>query len=152
MNKNIMVIGAVVVVVLVGGIMLFSNQGGAPNQPAAGTEDQENVPVVNEPAQNETTPPPAESAVKEFRVVGSPFKFSPNEIKVKQGDTVRIVFVNESGNHDWRIDEFNAATKVIKGGETDTVQFVVDKKGTFEFYCSVGTHRQMGMKGNLIVE
>jgi uncharacterized cupredoxin-like copper-binding protein len=32
------------------------------------------------------------------------------------------------------------------------VQFVADKTGTFEFYCSVGNHRQMGMVGTLVVQ
>jgi len=89
---------------------------------------------------------------KVFNIEGKPFSFTPNEIRVKKGDRVRIVFSNIEGFHDWKIDEFNAATKKINAGETDTVEFIADKAGTFEFYCSVGTHRQMGMKGNLIVE
>lgn len=90
--------------------------------------------------------------VKEFMVSGSPFKFSLNEIKVKKGDTVKIVYTNEGGTHDWVIDEFSARTKVLQAGQTETIQFVADKTGTFEYYCSVGSHRQMGMKGNLTVE
>lgn len=90
--------------------------------------------------------------VKEFTVTGTPFEFSMKEIRVAKGDTVRIVFKNEKGTHDWNIDEFNAATKVIKTGEQDIVEFVADKSGTFEYYCSVGNHRELGMVGNLIVE
>lgn len=43
-------------------------------------------------------------------------------------------------------------TKVINGGETDTVEFTPDKAGSFEYYCSVGKHRAMGMKGTVTVE
>jgi nitrosocyanin len=93
-----------------------------------------------------------QSAVKEFSVEGGMFYFKPNEIKVKKGDTVKITLTNKEGLHDWVLDEFNAKTKRIKAGETDTVTFVADKVGTFEYYCSVGNHRAMGMKGNLIVE
>jgi plastocyanin len=32
------------------------------------------------------------------------------------------------------------------------IEFVANKKGKFEYYCSVGEHRAMGMKGNLVVE
>jgi nitrite reductase (NO-forming) len=71
---------------------------------------------------------------------------------VKLGETVRINLTNEQGFHDWVIDEFNARTKQINAGQTDTVEFVADKVGTFEYYCSVGNHRQMGMIGKLIVE
>jgi len=89
---------------------------------------------------------------KEFMVSGSPFKFSVSEIRVKKGDTVRIVFTNEQGMHDWVVDAFSARTKVLQAGQTETIEFIADKIGTFEYYCSVGNHRQVGMKGNLIVE
>lgn len=54
--------------------------------------------------------------------------------------------------HDFVIDELNVKTKIVKDGESETVEFTPDQTGTFEFYCSVGQHRQMGMKGTLIVE
>ncbi|KKT09719.1 MAG: Plastocyanin [candidate division WWE3 bacterium GW2011_GWB2_43_22] len=56
------------------------------------------------------------------------------------------------GTHDLRLDEFNVATKLLKAGETDTVEFTADKAGVFEYYCSVGEHRKMGMVGTLTVE
>ncbi|MDQ5952387.1 MAG: plastocyanin, partial [Patescibacteria group bacterium] len=70
---------------------------------------------------------------------------------VQKGDTVRIIFKNEDGFHDLKIDEFNVATKQIQGGAEETVEFVADKAGTFEYYCSVGKHRDMGMKGTITV-
>lgn len=54
--------------------------------------------------------------------------------------------------HDFVIDELNIRTKRIAGGESDSVTFTADKTGAFEYYCSVGNHREMGMKGRLIVE
>jgi plastocyanin len=90
---------------------------------------------------------------KTFVVVGDDFRFSPAEIRVKQGDTVVINFSNpDSMPHDWVVDAFSASTKQITKGQSDTVTFVASKKGTFEYYCSVGNHREMGMKGSLIVE
>ena len=93
-----------------------------------------------------------DAGVKEFKVTGSNFNYDVSEIKVKQGDKVRITFMNADGMHDWKLDEFNAATQIIQGGKQETIEFVASKKGTFEYYCSVGQHRAMGMKGNLIVE
>jgi nitrite reductase (NO-forming) len=90
--------------------------------------------------------------VVDVTVDGSNFSFTPSIIKVKQGDTVNVTFVNKDGFHDFKIDEYNVATKQIKGGEQEKVTFVASKKGSFEYYCSVGTHRQMGMKGTLVVE
>ena len=74
------------------------------------------------------------------------------ELRVKQGDTVRIEFTSTGGFHDWTVDEFNAATDRVNTGATATVEFVAGEKGTFEYYCSVGNHRAGGMKGNLVVE
>lgn len=99
------------------------------------------------------SPVPA-GEVKVFDIEGKPFEFSLKEIRVKEGDRVRITFKNTQGMHDWAIDEFNARTKQIQAGESDTVEFMASKKGTFEYYCSVGNgfHRQQGMMGKLIVE
>jgi plastocyanin len=89
---------------------------------------------------------------KVFEVVGSNFAFDVKEIKVKKGDTVRINFTNKEGKHDWVVDELNARTQIIEGGSSDSITFVADKAGTFEYYCSVMEHRKMGMVGKLIVE
>lgn len=91
-------------------------------------------------------------AVKEFTVTGKNFAFAPAAMTVNKGDRVRITFVNDSGTHDLVIDEFNARTKIIQGGAQETIEFVADKTGSFEYYCSVGQHREMGMKGTLTVK
>ncbi len=88
----------------------------------------------------------------DFTVKANNFAFDMKEIRVKKGDLVKITLDNTEGFHDWKVDEFSAATKVLKVGESETISFVADQAGTFEYYCSVGQHRAMGMKGNLIVE
>ena len=99
-----------------------------------------------------TNSPVSQGAVKIFTVVGQNFSFSTSEIRVKKGDTVKIIFQNNDGVHDWVIDEFNARTARIQSGQKAEIQFVADKTGQFEYYCSVGSHRAQGMKGVLIVE
>ena len=94
--------------------------------------------------------------VKTFVMSGENFKFMMDgaenpDLIVNEGDTVRIEFTSGQGFHDLVVDEFGAATSQVKDGESTSVEFKTDKKGTFEYYCSVGSHRQMGMKGNLIV-
>ena len=91
-------------------------------------------------------------SVKEFTVTASNFAFAPKTLSVNKGDTVRITFKNSGGNHDWVIDEFNARTKVLSAGQSETIEFVANESGSFEYYCSVGTHRQMGMVGTLLVQ
>lgn len=90
--------------------------------------------------------------VKVVTVDGSSFAFAPAEIRVKNGDTVKVVFKSTDGFHDFSVDGYSIATSRVSSGGTASVEFVADKVGTFEYYCSVGSHRQMGMKGNLIVE
>jgi plastocyanin len=92
------------------------------------------------------------STVVTVNVTGQNMSFSPNEIKVKKGDTIKVVFTSGDMLHDFVVDEFNARTKQLKTGETETIEFVADKTGMFEYYCSVGEHRERGMVGKLIVE
>lgn len=89
---------------------------------------------------------------KVFKITGQNFTFSQSEIKVKKGDRVKINFESTGGFHDWTVAEFNAKTSQVNTGGKASVEFVADKTGEFEYYCSVGQHRQMGMKGKLTVE
>lgn len=89
---------------------------------------------------------------REVNITGKNFAFSQTEIQVKKGDFVRINFKSTDGLHDVTIDAFNAKTDRVSTGNSSSVDFGADKAGTFEFYCSVGNHRQMGMIGKLIVE
>lgn len=89
--------------------------------------------------------------VKEFTVVGTNYAFSPNTITVNKGDNVRIIFKDEDGVHNLVINGYDLATNVINSGQ-ETIEFVADKTGQFEFYCSVGSHRDLGMVGTLIVQ
>ncbi len=98
-----------------------------------------------------TTEEPVEE-IKTFAISGKNFTFSQKEIRVKKGDRVKIDFTSTDGFHDWVIDEFNAATEKVNTGGSTSVEFIADQVGTFEYYCSVGQHRTMGMVGNLVVE
>lgn len=91
-------------------------------------------------------------AATAFIVTGDNFAFAPSTMTVKKGDTVTVTFKNTEGFHDFVIDELSGATTSrIKGGEEETITFVADKAGVFEYYCSVGEHRAMGMVGTLTV-
>ena len=115
---------------------------GAPDIPYQDTGAGLNVKV-------ETIPAPT---IKSFTVSGQSYSFTPSTIAVKKGDTVNITFKNVGGTHDLRIDGYNVGTARIAGGESATFQFVASKAGSFEYYCSVGQHRALGMKGTLIVQ
>ena len=151
-NKLIAVL--VVVLVIIGGLFLFKNKGVAPTE----SEVENTAPV----SQNEVTEPTVEEesvsvpiptpTVKEFSIDNDHFSFTPSSITVNKGDTVKITFRNTGGTHDLRIDEFaGASTRILSAGETQTITFIADKSGSFEYYCSVGNHRAQGMWGTFTV-
>ena len=89
---------------------------------------------------------------KTFTVQGTNFAYDVKEIRVQEGDTVTINFESADGFHDWALDEFKAFTDKVRPGTPTSVTFVADTAGTYEYYCSVGSHRAQGMVGTLIVE
>lgn len=145
MEKNQLIVAAVVgVVVLVGGVWFLSQR----NNPApVQTQNVTSSPQVGNSSSSAT-----QTNVKEVTVSGSNFKFDPAEIRVKAGDKVKITFKNNGGIHDLRIDGLNVATKRLDSGESEAIEFTANKIGTFEYYCSVANHKAMGMVGKLIVE
>ncbi|OGC51192.1 hypothetical protein A2W32_05625 [candidate division WWE3 bacterium RBG_16_37_10] len=176
-SKNGNLIGlallGIIVVIVVIGFILSKGQGSNVNNTITNKVELEELQEVDKEEKDEletsgsiesdtlgensestpSTPPTTGiTEVKEFTIKGSNFKFDVTEIKVKLGDKVKLTFENTGGFHDWNLDEFNVSTKTLNSGEKETVEFVASKAGTFEYYCSVGQHRQMGMKGNLIVE
>ncbi|MHB8963130.1 MAG: cupredoxin domain-containing protein [Saccharofermentanales bacterium] len=80
------------------------------------------------------------------------YSYSKDTMTVKKGQKVRIELTVTQGTHDWVVDEFNASTDKVGANQTTFVEFVPDRSGEFEFYCSVGNHRAMGMIGKLIVQ
>jgi plastocyanin len=89
--------------------------------------------------------------VKEFSVTNKGLLFSEKEMSVKKGDLVKITYTNGGGTHDFRVDGYNVGTQKLSDGKAETFEFTADKAGTFEYFCSVGKHRAMGMKGTLTV-
>lgn len=90
----------------------------------------------------------ATGEVKEITVNAKNFEFTPNEIKVKKGDTVKLTLVNESGMHGIEIPDFD-----LNLDSPGTKEFVADKTGTFDFKCSImcgADHNKM--LGKLVVE
>ncbi len=77
-------------------------------------------------------------------------KFSPNNLEVNKGDMVRIKITNTKGTHDFKIDEFNVYTETPLNEEV-IIEFIADKAGSFEYYCSKTGHRQAGHWGTLNV-
>jgi len=165
MNKQILIAGVLILVIVGGGGLFLMSQNNPQPKSEVSPSEMTEVTIENTPeipddvmveGSNAAVVSPqammSQGNEKEFAVDGMNFSFSVKEMKVKKGYTVQVTFTNKDGMHDWRLDEFSAQTKVLQTGQSETVEFVADKAGTFEYYCSVGQHRQNGMVGKLIVE
>ncbi|HRH31719.1 MAG TPA: cupredoxin domain-containing protein [bacterium] len=155
MNHKFFAAAALVVLLGTGcaqGVEEVSNNSNTPTDDNSATNIAVGEPNPNnEDVKTDDVVKTDDANIKTFTVTGENFSFEPSTLTVKKGDTVRIIFKNEDGFHDLKIDELNVATKQIQGGAEETVEFVADKAGTFEYYCSVGKHRDMGMKGTITV-
>ena len=155
-------LAVIIIVIILIGLAMFSSTSKSGNQKEETTTPSQNAvstdttpPIDVQPTSAPQIAPKAETAaptVKSFTVVGSNYAFAPKTLEVNKGDTVKITFTNSGGMHDFKIDEFNVATERLESGDSTTVQFVADKSGTFQYYCSVGSHRAMGMWGTLTVK
>lgn|GEM_PF-1425636 len=97
--------------------------------------------------------PPA-PVVKEFTVNMFSYGFSLSTLNVSPGDSVTINLTNSGGFHDFVISELGVASAAINSGGTTSVSFTVPGSAagsTYEYFCSIGSHRAQGMVGSLIV-
>jgi plastocyanin len=151
MNKTLL-ISVVIILLMIGGYFILRGGYQTPTPvPSAPTP-----PVL----QGEVTPteggvvaPTPTPSVREFRVVGNEFSFSPSSISVSAGERVKIIFKNEGkAPHNLVIQGLNIKTRTIGGGQTDTIEFTAPSSGTYTFYCSIPGHRSAGMEGKLEVK
>lgn len=77
-------------------------------------------------------------------------QFSMKELEVNKGDLVRIKVTVTSGEHDFKIDEFNVYSETPLNEEV-VIEFVADQAGEFVYYCAKPNHRKNGHWGTLTV-
>jgi cytochrome c oxidase subunit 2 len=95
---------------------------------------------------------PSATPAHEIQMTAKKYEFSPNPVRVKKGEHVRLIITATDRDHGFKLEAFNIEQKLKKGVPT-TVEFTADKAGTFPFKCSVHCgFGHGGMKGTLIVE
>ena len=147
-----MVIGAVILLGAVGWLLWHGNEKPAAQSQQPAMREATTAPTEAKTVEGASTSAMTDKNAQQIAVKGGDYYFKPNEIRVKKGQPVTVTLTSAEGFHNFVIDEFKVKTKVINDRESIAVTFTPDKTGTFEFYCSIGHHREMGMKGNLIVE
>lgn len=145
-----MMIGVVITgILLLGGYVLFTNKGAGSSTQTIPTQTPQDTQIT-------VTTTPADSSaagnVQEFTLTAKRFEFSPANITVKEGDTVKLTINSLDVPHGFAIDELGIKQD-IEVGKPTTIEFIATQKGTFRFYCSLfcgSGHREM--EGQLIVE
>jgi len=69
------------------------------------------------------------------------------------GDMVKVTLTSGDGTeHDISFPDFNATSEHVVGkGASKTVTFLVDKGGSFSYFCTLPGHREAGMEGKFNV-
>lgn len=126
-------------IVLVGGSLWLGMRSGRQETPPSSSP----TPAV---------PPTPRENVREIEVTAKQFEFSPDPIRVKLGETVRLSIISTDVTHGFSLPEFGI-NETLEPGKTVRVEFKATKKGEFPFSCSVfcgAGHSEM--RGVLIVE
>lgn len=128
-----------------------------PESPEQAPEDTESTGEQNQTSEESEMTGQQEPDVV-VSLVGRNFEYEDTQgninpdVVVSQGDLVRVEYTTESGFHDFVIDEFAATEQVDSAAGVQVIEFVANQAGTFEYYCSVGSHRAQGMSGSFVVE
>ena len=91
------------------------------------------------------------------------YAFAPRPIALAAGRSVRLLFVNRSDRgHDFTAQRFFAAAHIVsgaaRGGEVDVARGrsatidLIPARGRYDVHCGRFTHKQRGMKAEIIVE
>ncbi|MEK7591236.1 MAG: thioredoxin domain-containing protein [Patescibacteria group bacterium] len=91
-------------------------------------------------------------AAKTIKMTAELWKFTPNVVRVKQGEKVTLEVTGVSGTHGLSVTGLGINETIIQGN-TVSVNIPTDKVGTFDFRCSVqcgSGHNDM--TGQIVVE
>ncbi|MBI2546420.1 cupredoxin domain-containing protein [Candidatus Woesearchaeota archaeon] len=92
--------------------------------------------------------------VKEFEITAKRWEFIPSTIEVNKGDRVRLKVTSIDVTHGMALPDFGVESVRLPPNETQTIEFVADKTGTFNpgmictVFCGSG---HSDMKGSIIV-
>lgn len=96
--------------------------------------------------------PPPRAGADQIAVVGDEFSFRPDEIRVRAGEPVNLVFRNGGGLfHTFTVEELDVDLRAAPGeGASGGLEGA--EPGRYTVVCTVGGHAEAGMRGVLVVE
>ncbi len=109
--------------------------------------------VVGGACRRGTGTTPTGSGSVRITMKATEYAFAPNVIRVAPGTQVTIQLTNVGQiEHDFTFEEADLEVAVELG---ETVEFTFtapSQPGTYEFFCGVSGHKDLGMVGNVMVE
>lgn len=120
-----------------------------------GETTEKQLEEVAEEVEAQAVPEEQEPAVKELTITAKKWRFDPKRLEVNQGDKVKLTISGEM-DLNFVLADFGLEEEVLTG-QTKTLEFTADKKGTFEFNCGTYCYKKYGdlqggaMKGELTV-
>jgi uncharacterized cupredoxin-like copper-binding protein len=96
---------------------------------------------------------PSASGGGSVKLSATEFKFTPDNPSVDKGTAKFSVSNDGQAPHALEVEgpDGEKETPVIQPGKSATLSVDLSKDGTYEFYCPVGNHKQMGMEGEVKV-
>jgi plastocyanin len=83
-------------------------------------------------------------------IVATEYEFDPSDVSIPADTAVEVTLENQGIiEHDWTVDELDVEI-YTDAGDTNTVT-VTAAAGTYDVYCSIPGHRELGMEGSLTV-
>jgi len=100
----------------------------------------------------EASPAATTGGENSFEVHTIDIAFDPKELTIPANTDVKVTVINKGVlQHDFTIDALKVASKLLNGGESDTVT-INAAAGQYEYYCTVPGHKEAGMVGTLTVK
>ncbi len=111
-------------------------------------------------------PATAQDKAERIEVTLSNFKFTPNMISLRHGQSYVLHLVNKAGGgHNFSAAKFFAAAEVVSadrakitggkielaGGATADLHFTAPAAGSYEIKCTHALHAAFGMTGKFVV-
>ena len=96
---------------------------------------------------------PAASGGQAVKLSATDFEFTPSSPSVTPGKVTFQVTNDGKVDHALEVEgpKGEAETSTIAAGKTASLTVDLSDAGSYEMYCPVGNHRQMGMEGTVRV-